>query len=165
MRAIFNVSMGSDGQSHKTVSTNHNLFWRERRTEAVSNRGPFAYQPNALPLGQTGSRSQPHRHLYPKSVHGSPCTPVRSLTNKAGGILVVPVRAQELCENRGGLPGLPVTKIPSCLCGRFTTRHWTRTRGILSTLRNTEVRAQELCESRGGRPGVPSLINLRFLWT
>ena len=31
------------------------LFWRERRAEAVSNRGPSAYQPNALPLGQTGS--------------------------------------------------------------------------------------------------------------
>ena len=25
------------------------------RAEAVSNRGPSAYQPNALPLGQTGS--------------------------------------------------------------------------------------------------------------
>ena len=32
-------------------------FWRERRAEAVSNRGPSAYQPNALPLGQTGSRA------------------------------------------------------------------------------------------------------------
>ena len=52
----FNVSLGSDGQSHKTVSTNHNLFsWGERRAEAVSNRGPYAYQPNASPLGQTGS--------------------------------------------------------------------------------------------------------------
>ena len=49
----FNVSVGSDGQSHKTVSTNHNLL--ERRAEAVSNRGPSAYQPKALPLGQTGS--------------------------------------------------------------------------------------------------------------
>ena len=51
----FNVSVGSDGQSHKTVSTNHNLFWWERRAEALSNRGPSAYQPNALPLGHTGS--------------------------------------------------------------------------------------------------------------
>ena len=51
----FNVSVGSDGQSHKTVSTNHNLFWWERRAEAVSNRGPSAYQPNALPLGHIGS--------------------------------------------------------------------------------------------------------------
>ena len=33
-------------------------FLKERRAEAVSNRGrgPSAYQPNALPLGQTGSR-------------------------------------------------------------------------------------------------------------
>ena len=37
------------------MSTDHN-FWRERIAEADSNRGPSAYQPNALPLGQTGSR-------------------------------------------------------------------------------------------------------------
>ena len=49
-----NFSVGSDEQSHKTVSTNHNLF-EEKRAEAVSNRGPSAYQPNALPLGQNGS--------------------------------------------------------------------------------------------------------------
>ena len=30
-------------------------FRRERRAEAGSNRIPSAYQPNALPLGQTGS--------------------------------------------------------------------------------------------------------------
>ena len=40
--------------SHKTVSTNHNLF-EEKRAEAVSNRGPSTYQPNALLLGQTSS--------------------------------------------------------------------------------------------------------------
>ena len=41
----FNVSVGSDGQSHKTVSTDKpQPFWRERRAEAVSNRGPSAYQ-------------------------------------------------------------------------------------------------------------------------
>ena len=52
----FNVSvLGSEGQGHKKVSTNHKLFWLERRAEAVSNRGPSAYQPNALLLGQTGS--------------------------------------------------------------------------------------------------------------
>ena len=59
----FNVSVGSDGQSHKTVSTNHN-FWREMRAEAVSNQGPSAYQPNALPLGQTGC---PPYALHPVS--------------------------------------------------------------------------------------------------
>ena len=41
------------GQSHKTVSTDHSC-WREKRAEADSNRGPSAYQPNALPLGQSG---------------------------------------------------------------------------------------------------------------
>ena len=51
----FNVSEGSDEQSHKTVSTNRNLFEEKGRAEAASNRGPSAYQPNALPLGQTGS--------------------------------------------------------------------------------------------------------------
>ena len=45
-----------EGQSHKAVSTNHNLSEEKRRAEADSNRGPSAYQPNALPLGQTGSR-------------------------------------------------------------------------------------------------------------
>ena len=53
MRAIL-MFHNCEGQSHKTVSTDHS-FWRERRAEADSNRGPSAYQPNALPLGQTGS--------------------------------------------------------------------------------------------------------------
>ena len=42
-------------KSHSTVSTYHNI-WRERRAEADSNRSPSAYQPNALPLGHTGSQ-------------------------------------------------------------------------------------------------------------
>ena len=45
-----------EGQSHKTMSTDHNL-WSKRRAEADSNWGPSAYQPTALPLGQTGSQS------------------------------------------------------------------------------------------------------------
>ena len=48
-----------DGQSHKQDSVHRpQPFWRERRAEADSNRGPSAYQPNALLLGQTGSRSR-----------------------------------------------------------------------------------------------------------
>ena len=55
----------------------------EERAEAVSNRGPSAYQPyNALPLGQTGSI------------------------------------VQELCESRGGRPGLSVPNEPSGFRGR-----------------------------------------------
>ena len=38
----FNVSVGSDGQSHGTVSTNHNLF--EEKGE------PTRYGPEVLPL-------------------------------------------------------------------------------------------------------------------
>ena len=38
------------------VTKDHNLFRREKRAEAESSRGPFAYQPNALTLGQTGSQ-------------------------------------------------------------------------------------------------------------
>ena len=54
MKAIL-MFHNCEGQSHKTVSTDYN-FRRERRAEAGSNRGPSAYQPNAWPLGQTGSR-------------------------------------------------------------------------------------------------------------
>ena len=34
-----------------------------------------------------------------------------------------PLRAQELCESRGGRPGLPVPNSPYGLCGR-TQQHW-----------------------------------------
>ena len=54
MRAIL-LFHNCEGQSHKTVSTDHN-FLSERRAEADLNRGPSAYQPNALPLSQTGSQ-------------------------------------------------------------------------------------------------------------
>ena len=59
------IKMGSD-ESHFNVSLivrdkvtkqcpQTTTFWRERKAEAVSNRGSSASQPNALPLGQTGS--------------------------------------------------------------------------------------------------------------
>ena len=53
----FNVSAGSDGPIHKTVSTKHNLSEekgepKRYRTEILS----LNNQPNALPLGQIGSR-------------------------------------------------------------------------------------------------------------
>ena len=38
----FNVSVGSDGQSHRTVSTNHNLF--------KANGEPKRYRTEVLPL-------------------------------------------------------------------------------------------------------------------
>ena len=63
MRAIL-MFHNCEGQSHKTVSADHNL-WRERRAEANSNRGPSAYQPTALPLGQTGSQLFRSKHWFP----------------------------------------------------------------------------------------------------
>ena len=56
MRAILMFD-NCEGQSHKTVSTDHN-FCRERKAKVVSNQCPSAYQPNALPLGQTGSQGR-----------------------------------------------------------------------------------------------------------
>ena len=54
-----NVSVGSDGQlkvTRQCPQTTTFLKRKECRT-VVSNRSPSAYQPNALPLGQTGSQS------------------------------------------------------------------------------------------------------------
>ena len=55
--SYFNVSVGSGGQSHKTVSTDHNLSEekgepKRYRTEVF----PLTSLTNALPLGQTSSR-------------------------------------------------------------------------------------------------------------
>ena len=58
----FNVSVGSDEQSHKDSVHKPQPFSGERRGEAVSNRGPSAYQPNALLLGQTGSLKRKERY-------------------------------------------------------------------------------------------------------
>ena len=90
-----------EGQSHKTVSTHHN-FWSEMRVEADSNRGPSAYQPNALPLGQTGSQRKDKRDEA-SSAH----------------FYIV----QELCESRGGRPGLSV--LTSLLVSVDVKIYWT----------------------------------------
>ena len=54
MRAILRFH-NCEGQSHKTVSTNHNLWW-ERRADADFNRRPSAYQPNDLPLNRYATK-------------------------------------------------------------------------------------------------------------
>ena len=86
MRAML-MFHNCEGQSHKTLSTNHN-FWRERRTEADSNRGPSAYQPNALPLGKTGL---PRSNILLVTKHQrSPCysAPTFSLLQRTNVLLV-----------------------------------------------------------------------------
>ena len=56
------------------------------------------------------------------------------------------LKAQTLCESRGGRPGLPENS-PCDLCGR---------KAVNSELEETPgLRIQELCESRVGRPGLP----------
>ena len=57
------------------------------------------------------------------------------------------VRAQELCESRGGCPGLPVPNSPLGSCVRKATLEEEEEACIL--------RAQKLCKSRGGRRGLP----------
>ena len=51
MRAIL-IFINCETKSRNSVSQS---FRRERRAESDSNRGPSVYQPNALPLGQSGS--------------------------------------------------------------------------------------------------------------
>ena len=53
MRAIL-MFHNCEGQSHKTVSTDHN-FRSEKRAKADLIQVSSTYQPNALLLGQTGS--------------------------------------------------------------------------------------------------------------
>ena len=59
------IKMGSN-ESHFNVSLTvrdkvtrqcpqTTIFFKRKRAEAVSNQGPSAYQPDALPPGQTGS--------------------------------------------------------------------------------------------------------------
>ena len=52
----FNVSVGNDGQSHKTVSTNHNLFEekggpKRYRTEVLTLTSCLTARPNRLSTG------------------------------------------------------------------------------------------------------------------
>ena len=53
----FNVSIGSDGQSHKTVSTNHNLSDEKGEPKRYRTEVLPLTRLNTLPLGQTASLS------------------------------------------------------------------------------------------------------------
>ena len=81
----FDVSVGSDGQSHKTVSTNHNLFEekgepKRYRTEVL----PLTSLIKALPLGQTGSLGG-HRSLRRNDEEAEADTFCTEGRNGAGG--------------------------------------------------------------------------------
>ena len=62
----FNVSVGSDGQSHRTVSTDHNLFQEKGE--------PKRYRTEVLPL----TNLTPYR--WAKPAYGS--RPLRSITDR-----------------------------------------------------------------------------------
>ena len=62
----FNVSVGSDGQSHRTVSTNHNLL--EEKGE------PKRYRTEVLPL----TSLTPYRHAKPAHILECPISRVTS---------------------------------------------------------------------------------------
>ena len=64
-------------------------------------------------------------------------------------------RAQELCESRGGRPGLP--SLISFMVSVDVKQHSTTTFFFFFS---HIVIVQELCESRGGRPGLFVLTSL-----
>ena len=64
MRAIL-MFHNCEGQSQDSVHRPKLRKSPKRRTEEDSNRGPASYQPNAFPLGQTGS----HRLAEPSQFH------------------------------------------------------------------------------------------------
>ena len=51
----FNISVGNDGQSHRTVSTNRNRFKEKGEPKRFRTEVLPLTQPNAIPLSQTGS--------------------------------------------------------------------------------------------------------------
>ena len=57
-------------------------FWRERRAKAESSWGPFAYQPNALPLGWTGSHPKVKRLLHFHAQNDESCSTVWWIPNR-----------------------------------------------------------------------------------
>ena len=67
-------------------------------------------------------------------------------------VLAFPSRAQEVCESRGGRPGLPVPN------SAYKLSVWTYS----NIEHGVSERAQEVCVNRGGRPG---LYCLWSLWT
>ena len=53
----FNVSLTVRGKVTRPCPQSTTFEEKGAQAEAVSNRGPSAYRPTALPLGQTGSQS------------------------------------------------------------------------------------------------------------
>ena len=55
----FSVSVGSDGQSHKTASTDHNLSEEKGEPKRIRTEDPLLTRlSNAIPLSQTGPQAR-----------------------------------------------------------------------------------------------------------
>ena len=78
----FDVSLTVGSKITKTVSINHK-FWRERKAKADLNQGPSAYQPYALPVGQTIPQEVP----FPVAVAFTTAEPI---IGQIWGILYIP---------------------------------------------------------------------------
>ena len=118
MRAIL-MFHNCEGQSHKTVSTDN--FWRERRAEADSNRGPSACltaRSNRFTCVCSRPCCRPFSFFFSLFsfffffffffwLGGSfMALIIWSVKTCALGPRPAASRAEEVCESRGGRPGL-----------------------------------------------------------
>ena len=146
-----------EGQSHKTVSTNHN-FWRERRAEAVSNRSPSAYQPNALPLAKPALATVSWTFIY---VHIGPWW--------HGWVTVTSVQSWPAAWHSSRETAAPSTERTLCADGqhslstaklkpnRIAPRPEPCMKVEVAVLGSHHI-VQELYESWGGRPAELSVL-------
>ena len=107
-----------EGQSHKTVSTDHNL-WRERRAEADSNWGPSVYQLTVLLLTIITSQIQLD---FIKTVDHS-----KGVSDSWGEVIKVTEsksKAEECrCRRQNINTLLPIVHIPASFRSRDPTWH------------------------------------------
>ena len=143
MKAIL-MFHNCEGQSHKTVSTDHSLCGSERRAEADSNWGPSAYHPSTLPLGQTGS------HPCSLSSFCFTSTEARWLIRDGdggggGGKGTKKWKLVDRRQNNGSVKAVSPRHCPAISALRsccFNCRSWavTRTMSVAPLLRNNSKR-------------------------
>ena len=93
----FAVSVGSDGQSHKTASGQTTTFLKSKESRSGIEPRSSAYQPNVLPLGQTGSQ---FRHLQRVTSAGTSHT-----RSRLHGLKILYICALDLGQDWGGVYG------------------------------------------------------------
>ena len=99
------IKMGSDELLIVRDKVTRPQLLKTKRAEADSNRGPSAYQPNALPLGHTGSRSS-SKAGWRKDVVNQ-CLALPGVWTHSNRLFLTPVSLKgdycnPLCAVRGG---------------------------------------------------------------